>query len=73
MHFSVAVLVAGMLFGAIGVGYFMYGKRAERPVALVCGAVLTIFPWFVTNLAALIVVGLVLLAVPFAAAWWFGI
>ncbi len=72
MHFSVAVLVAGMLFGTIGVGYFMYGKRAERPVALICGAVLAVFPWFVTNLAALIVIGVLLLAAPFVATWWFG-
>ena len=72
MNFSVGTLVAGMLFSIIGVGYFMYGKRAERPVALVCGAVLAIFPWFVTNLAALIVIGVVLLAAPFVAAWWFG-
>ncbi len=72
MNFSVGALVAGMLFSTIGVGYFMYGKRAERPVTLVCGVVLAIFPWFVANLAALIVIGVVLLAAPFVAAWWFG-
>lgn len=72
MNFSVGTLVASMLFGTIGVGYFMYGKRAERPVALVCGAVLAIFPWFVTNLAILIVIGVMLLAAPFVVAWWFG-
>lgn len=72
MNFSVGTLVAGMLFGIIGVGYFMYGKRAERPVALVCGAVLAIFPWFVTNLTVLIVIGVMLLAAPFVVAWWFG-
>jgi hypothetical protein len=72
VNFSVGTLVAGMLFGIIGVGYFMYGKRAERPVALVCGAVLAIFPWFVTNLTVLIVIGVMLLAAPFVVAWWFG-
>lgn len=71
MNFSAAGLIAGVLFGSIGVGYFMYGRRQTRPVHLVCGAALTIFPWFVSNLIALIAIGLALLAAPFAAAWWF--
>lgn len=61
-----------MIFSTLGVGFFMYGKRAQRPVHLVCGAVLVIYPWFVTNVAALVSIGVVLLAAPFAAAWWFG-
>jgi hypothetical protein len=42
-------------------------------VHLICGALLAIFPWFVTNLLALVLLGIVLVAAPFLAAWWFAI
>lgn len=73
MHFSAANLIAGLVLSSIGAGYFMYGKRAGRPVHLVCGALLAIFPWFVTNLVALVLGGIVLVLAPFLAAWWFAI
>lgn len=71
MNFSPAGLLSGVVFGSIGVGYFMYGRRQTRPAHLVCGAVLTIYPWFVSNLVALVAVGFALVAAPFVAAWWF--
>jgi len=73
MHFTAATLLAGLILGSIGVAFFTYGKRAGRPVHLACGALLAIFPWFVTNLLALILLGIVLVAAPFLAAWWFAL
>ncbi|MGH8273212.1 MAG: amino acid transport protein [Gammaproteobacteria bacterium] len=73
MNLSGWGLFANVVFGAVGVGYLMYGRRQMRAAYLVCGAILTIFPWFVSNLAALIGVGIVLLIAPFAATWWLGI
>lgn len=62
---SVASIIWGMLFGAIGVGFFMYGKRQQVIVPLVCGLVLMIYPWFVTNVVLLVVIGIVLMAIPY--------
>jgi hypothetical protein len=73
MNFSGWSLLAGVMFGAIGVGYFMYGRREARIAYFVCGLVLAIFPWFVTNLAALIGIGIALVAAPFVAVWWLGL
>ena len=73
MHFTTATLMAGLVLSSIGAGYFMYGKRSGRPVHLACGALLAIFPWFVTNLVALVLLGMVLVAAPFLAAWWFAL
>lgn len=73
MNFSAAGMFAGVIFGSIGVGYFMYGRRQTRPVHLACGITLAVFPWFVTNLVALIGIGIALIAAPFLAAWWFGL
>lgn len=73
MHFGAIGLLVGTVFSAVGVGYFLYGKRQARAVHLVCGAVLLVYPWFVTNLAVLIGIGVVFVAAPFATAWWFGL
>lgn len=54
---SVASIVWGMLFGAIGVGFFVYGKRQQTIAPLLCGLVLMIYPWFVTNAVLLVEVG----------------
>lgn len=72
MNFSVAALIVASVFSAIGSGYFLYGRRAMRPFYLVCGAALVVFPWFVTSLAALAGIGILLLAAPVGAGWWFG-
>jgi len=58
-------LLFAMLFGSIGFGYFVYGKKQQRFTALLAGLALIIIPYFVSNTYALVVVGLGLMAVPF--------
>jgi hypothetical protein len=58
-------LIAGIFFGIIGTGYFMYGRRAHNPVALAAGIGLGIFPYFVDGFLWTMLVGLVLAALPF--------
>ena len=58
-------LIAGIFFGIIGTGYFMYGKKAHNPVALAAGIGLGLFPYFVDGFVLTMVVGLVLAALPF--------
>jgi hypothetical protein len=42
----------------------MYGKKQKRPVPLVCGIALMIFPYFVTKVTLLVVTGVALIAAP---------
>ena len=58
-------LLLGVIFSAIGAGFFMYGRKQSRPVPLVCGLVLMVYPYFISNDALLVAVGVVLLAVPY--------
>jgi hypothetical protein len=60
----VATLFLGMLFGAFGLGYVVYGKRQQAPVALASGVLLMVFPFFVANAWATCLIGAALLAVP---------
>ena len=58
-------LFFGFLFGAIGVGYIMYGRKQRRGVALACGVALCAFPYFFDSVILVIVIGVVLMALPF--------
>ena len=60
-----AVLLWGLLFGSIGLGYFIYGKKQRAVVPLVCGLALMIFPYFVPNTMLLVGVGAMLTAIPY--------
>ena len=59
------VLLWGLLFSSIGLGFFLYGKKQRAVVPLVCGLVLMIYPYFIPNVIALVVIGVVLSAVPY--------
>jgi hypothetical protein len=60
-----AVLLWGLLFGSIGLGYFIYGKKQRAAVPLICGLGLMIFPYFVPNTMLLVGVGAMLIAIPY--------
>jgi hypothetical protein len=62
---SPSTLLIGMLAGAFGVGYFMYGKRQAKLVAMFAGFLLCIYPYFIDSVLWLCVVGVLLLAAPF--------
>jgi hypothetical protein len=58
-------LLWGLLFGSIGLGFFVYGRRQKTVVPLVCGVALMIFPYFVSNTLLLVILGLALIAIPY--------
>ena len=58
-------LLWGLLFGSIGLGFFVYGRRQKTIVPLACGVALMIFPYFVSNTMLLVIVGVTLIAIPY--------
>lgn len=62
---DMTILLWGVVFSAIGLGYFIYGKRQRAPVPMVCGLGLMAFPYFVSNAWVLVLVGVALMAVPY--------
>jgi hypothetical protein len=62
---STASLLWGFLFGSIGIGFFVYGKRQEKLVPLICGLVLMVFPYFVSNTVLMVLIGTALMAIPY--------
>jgi hypothetical protein len=58
-------LLVGVIAGAIGMGYFIYGRRQTKLVPVVAGILLCVYPYFVDGVLWLAVVGTVLVAAPF--------
>ena len=58
-------LILSVVLGAIGAGYFVYGRKQQRVVALAAGLILCTYPFFVSNVYAVIALGVVLVAAPF--------
>lgn len=59
-------LMLGMLFGTIGFGFLLYGRKASLIVPIGVGLLLMICPYFIPNVPALVIVCLLLMAVPFS-------
>lgn len=60
-----ALLLWGLVFSSVGMGFFIYGRKQKRAVPLVCGIVLVVYPYFVPSTIWLVLIGVVLCAVPY--------
>jgi predicted membrane protein len=60
-----SLLIWGMVFGAIGLGFFTYGKRQKAIVPLFTGIALFIFPYFISNVYMLVIIGVILMTLPY--------
>jgi hypothetical protein len=60
-----ASLFFGIVTGALGVGYIVYGRRQTKIVPLVAGVALCAYTYFIDSWVWLCVVGVLLLAAPF--------
>lgn len=57
-------MIFSILFGSIGMGYFVYGKKQQTAAPLIAGIGLCIFPYFVANVYLMVLVGIVLIVLP---------
>ena len=62
---STSLLFLGLIFGCIGMGYCVYGRRQHSLVPFACGVLLMAVPYFIGNVAGLVAAGVLLAAVPF--------
>lgn len=58
-------LIFGVLYSSIGVGLFVYGKKQSKYIPLLSGVLLMLLPLLITNPIGLILVGALLLALPY--------
>ena len=60
-----SILIWGVIFGSIGLGFFVYGKKQKAIIPLLSGIGLMVVPYFVSNMYILILSGIVLVALPY--------
>ena len=68
MSFDPASLLVSVLISAVGVGFFLYGKKQQRWPQLVAGIVLMGYTYFVSSVAVMLAI-----AVALVAALWFAV
>ena len=57
-------LLLGVVFSSIGLGYFIYGKKQQQTMPLICGITLMTYPYFIENAVVLILIGIILCITP---------
>ena len=62
---GISQLVWVILFGALGLGFFTYGRKQKAVVPLITGISLFIIPYFISNLYVLVFAGAALVALPY--------
>ena len=60
-----ATIFWGLLFGSIGTGYFIYGKKQRRAVPLACGVLLVVYPYFISSILVMVLIGAALSITPY--------
>ena len=61
-------LFLGIIFGAIGTAYFVWGKKQHDALFLVAGVVLAVYPYFVDNVWLVLLIGAAVAGFPVARA-----
>ena len=62
---STAQIVWGLIFGSIGFGFFIYGKKQKVVVPFIVGILLFAVPYLIANVYLLVLAGCVLVAIPY--------
>ena len=62
---SSSTLIWGIVFGSVGAGYLIYGKKRQRLGAFLAGLGLCVYPMFVESVWATVLIGVALILVPF--------
>ena len=57
-------LLLSIIFGSLGVGYFIYLKKQQKLIPLIAGLALCIYPYFVPNIYMNIAIGVILIIIP---------
>ena len=62
---TTASILWGIVFSSIGFGFFLYGKKQNNFIVLLCGILLMVYPYFIMNTYLLVLIGIILMAVPY--------
>jgi LPXTG-motif cell wall-anchored protein len=59
------LILWGGIFSLIGLGFFFYGKNKKKDLLFYTGVSLFIYPYFISNVLTMILVGTFLISFPY--------
>ena len=62
---DISTLIWGIIFGSVGLGFFVYGKKQKAIIPILSGIGLMVFPYFISNVYIMVLSGIVLIALPY--------
>ena len=62
---DISILMWGLIFGSIGLGFFVYGKKQKAVIPLFSGIGLMVIPYFISNIFILVISDIFLIALPY--------
>jgi hypothetical protein len=62
---NVSTLMWGVLFGSVGLGFFVYGKKQKAIIPFLSGIGLMLIPYFISNVLILVGTGIIFVVLPF--------
>lgn len=67
VNFDAGTLISGFFISGVGFVFFNYGRKMGRPIHIITGLILMVFPYFVPNVLASIGIGALLCGLNYAA------
>lgn len=62
-------LLASILLGSVGLGFFIYGRKQRRGPHLAAGVLLMVYPYFVPSVALMLIIGAALVGLLYLATY----
>jgi hypothetical protein len=62
---NTSILMWGVIFGSIGFGFFLYGKKQKVFIPIISGVGLMVIPYLISNVLPLVSAAVVLMILPF--------
>ncbi len=62
---NTTTLFLGLIFGSIGMGYLIYGRKQKHGIALMSGVALCALPYLVSDILFITLMGGGVMALPF--------
>lgn len=62
---NTSLLLLGVLFSSIGIGFMVYGRKQRATVPMVCGLCLLVIPYFFSSSVLLFLAGSALITIPY--------
>jgi len=60
-----SLIIWGIIFGAMGLGYIAYGRKEKAVIPLCSGVALCLVPYIISNIYLMVMVGILLVVMPF--------